>query len=145
MPDGTLEMSTDDPTSLLDEWAAAWTAGDVQRLLELFTDDCIYEDVGMGSINTGKEQIRNLEGGALLAGSRNVEVVLTACFVSGEYGAMEWRASGSRDAEIPGVSRDGRGFQIRGASVVQFRDGKISRCADYWDFYSLMRSLGRTD
>jgi ketosteroid isomerase-like protein len=36
---------------VLDEWAAAWSSSDVEKLLPLFTDDVRYEDVTVGAVN----------------------------------------------------------------------------------------------
>ncbi len=37
-------MAASDVARVLDEWAAAWLAHDTERILALFTDDCVYED-----------------------------------------------------------------------------------------------------
>jgi len=33
-------------------------------------------------------------------------------------------------------------FEVRGSSVVEFRDGKISRNSDYWDLATYMKQVG---
>jgi hypothetical protein len=33
-------------------------------------------------------------------------------------------------------------MSIRGSTVIELRDGKISRVADYWDVATLLRQLG---
>jgi ketosteroid isomerase-like protein len=33
-------------------------------------------------------------------------------------------------------------FEVRGSSIVEFRDGKISRNSDYWDLATYMKQVG---
>jgi ketosteroid isomerase-like protein len=33
-------------------------------------------------------------------------------------------------------------FEVRGATVVDFRDGRISRNSDYWDLTTYLRQVG---
>jgi ketosteroid isomerase-like protein len=35
-------------------------------------------------------------------------------------------------------------FEVRGAAVVGFTDGKISRNSDYWDLATYMKQVGLT-
>jgi uncharacterized protein (TIGR02246 family) len=49
-------MSTD--IAVLDQGATAWSSHDVDRVLRLFTDNCVYEDVPTGARNTGKDALR---------------------------------------------------------------------------------------
>ena len=43
---------------MLDDWAMAWSVHDVDKLLSLFTDDCVYEDVTLGAVNHGKAELK---------------------------------------------------------------------------------------
>jgi ketosteroid isomerase-like protein len=40
--------SIDDQKRAIERWAASWSAHDLERLLLLFTEDLVYEDVPMG-------------------------------------------------------------------------------------------------
>lgn len=46
-------MSQSDLERMLDEWAEAWTSHDIERLVNLFTEDCLYEDVALGAASRG--------------------------------------------------------------------------------------------
>jgi hypothetical protein len=39
---------------VLDQWAAAWSSSDVDKVLPLFTDDVVYEDVTFGSVTDAR-------------------------------------------------------------------------------------------
>ena len=43
-------MATADGAWVLDEWAAAWSAHDTERILALYPDDCVYEDVAFSVV-----------------------------------------------------------------------------------------------
>ncbi len=42
---------------MFDDWAMAWTSNDPEKVLALFTDDCVFEDVTFGVVARGKEEI----------------------------------------------------------------------------------------
>ena len=41
-------MATSEVEGVLDEWAAAWSAHNTEKILALYTDDCVHEDVTFG-------------------------------------------------------------------------------------------------
>jgi ketosteroid isomerase-like protein len=48
-------MATSDLERMLDDWAMAWSSAennDPERVLALFADDCVFEDVTFG-VNLG--------------------------------------------------------------------------------------------
>jgi len=42
---------------MLDDWATTWSSRDPDKVLSLFTDDYVYEDVTFGAINHGKKEL----------------------------------------------------------------------------------------
>jgi steroid delta-isomerase-like uncharacterized protein len=55
---------------------------------------------------------------------------------------MEWVWHGRQTKDFPGLPATNKPFEVRGASVVEFRDGKISRDSDYWDLATYTRQVG---
>lgn len=51
-------ISADDQKRAIEAWARLWTAHDMDRLLPLFTEDVVYEDVTMGVVNHGVAELR---------------------------------------------------------------------------------------
>ena len=74
---------------IVDDWATAWSSREPDKVLSLFTDDCVYEDVTFGVINHGKKELRAFAEG-VFAGIPDFKVELTARFVAGTWGGMEW-------------------------------------------------------
>jgi steroid delta-isomerase-like uncharacterized protein len=127
--------------SLIDEWAAAWSSHDMERVLALFTDDCVYDDVALGLVNHGQEELRTF-GQRFLVFSPDLRLELTAQSRSGLVAHAEWVFSGTQRAEFMGRPTSGKHWSLRGASGFELRDGKIQRCSDYWDVGALLNQLG---
>jgi steroid delta-isomerase-like uncharacterized protein len=128
---------------LLDQWATAWSSNDATKLIPLFTSDVSYEDVTFAVSNQGSEALREFASGTF-ASFADLNFELKSRFVSadGKWGAIEWVWRGRQIKDFPGLPATNKPFQVRGASVVEFREGKISRDADYWDLATYMRQVG---
>ena len=80
--------------TILDAWASAWSAHDLQRVLSLVTDDCVYDDVALDVVNRGRDQLRAF-GDAFLAGVPDLKVELKESFATENKAAVEWLMSGT--------------------------------------------------
>ena len=134
-------MESMDATRLLEGWAAAWSSGDVQQVLALFVDDCTYEDVTLGAVNHGQEELKAF-GDIFFAAAPDLKVELISTWAAGDRAAAEWRMSGTHKGDLPGMPATGREFAFRGMSAFELRGDRLSRCSDYWDMATLMRTLG---
>jgi steroid delta-isomerase-like uncharacterized protein len=118
-------------------WAQAVNPFDPAALSALFADDAVYEDVPIGKVFEGRSEIeRNNRESVQTVPDLRLEDV--SGFVVGATGAIEWRMAGSMRAE---GSDSPTAFAVRGASILQLRDGLVSRCSDYWDLGTMMRQL----
>jgi steroid delta-isomerase-like uncharacterized protein len=126
--------SADLPQSLVD----AWNSHDPDRILALFTDDPIYEDVAMGVANRGREAIlRFLRAGAA---GMDTRFALMQAVTGPDRAAFEWTMTGTSTRAEPGGAAT-RTFTVRGASVLDIVGGRISHIRDYWDHGTLTRQL----
>ena len=130
---------------VLDQWAPAWSSNDVEKLLPLFTDDVDYEDVRLGAKNHGRNALRDFASGAFAAFA-DMKFESKSRFVAadGKSGALEWTWRSRQTKDFPGLPATNKPFEIRGATVVEFTDGKISRNSDYWDLATYMKQVGLT-
>lgn len=127
---------------VLDEWAAAWKSHDIDRLLRLFTDDCVYEDVALGAVSRGHGELREFAA-QTFAILPDFDLQVTSQFISGGRGAIEWIMSGTQAFAVPGFPAEGKRFSgLRAATIVEFRDGEIQRNTDYWDGAAVLRQTG---
>jgi len=128
--------------AVLDEWAVGWSTG-VERLLPLFTDDVYYEDTGFGVVNRGQAELRAYVS-ATFAAIADMRIEVRSRFVAadGRWGAIEWVWRGRQIKDFPDLPATDKPFEIRGLTVVEFRDGKIRRNTDYWNLAEYKRQAG---
>jgi steroid delta-isomerase-like uncharacterized protein len=89
---------------MLDDWAVAWSSSDTndpERVLALFADDCVFEDVTFGVVARGKEELRRFVNGAFVA-VPDFKYGLTSRFAAGQWAAVEWVMSGTHKGDFPG-------------------------------------------
>jgi steroid delta-isomerase-like uncharacterized protein len=123
------------------DWAGAWSHHDVDKLLSLCTDDCVYEDVTMGAVSRGKAELRRFAG-AVFAAFPDFKIDLTSGLVAGSWAAAEWTMSGTHKGDLPGLPATGKRFSVRGSTICELRDGKIQRNSDYWDMVTFLKQVG---
>jgi len=133
-------MATD-VERMLEDYLAAWNSHDVEKIASFFTDDCVYEDVAMGAVNRGKEQVKAFVSGTFTA-FPDFKLERTSSFVAGDWRGAEWIMSGTHTGDIPGLPVTGKSFSTRGASITELHEGKIRRNSDYWNLASFLQQLG---
>lgn len=134
-------MTTINIEHTLDEWAVGWSTRDIERVVALCTEDCVYEDVPLGVTNHGKEELRAF-GQQVFNAFPDFKIELTTQAAAGDWAMLEWTMSGTHQADLPGMPATGKSFSVRGATALQLDDGRISRDSDYWDMATLLTQLG---
>lgn len=136
-------MASAEVNRVFDEWAAAWASHDVERVVGLFTDDCMFEDVTFELSVRGREQLRGLVP-AVFAAMPDVIFEVTGGIAGGDGAAIEWVMSGTHKGDLPGMPATGKRFSVRGTTILELQDGKIRRESDYWDAVTFMKQVGLT-
>jgi steroid delta-isomerase-like uncharacterized protein len=131
-----------DQKRAIENWAKLWSAHDMQRLLQIFTGDAVYEDVTMGAVNRGAAAITTF-GEGFLAGFPDVTFELQSSFANGINGGAEWVMRGTHSGNLPNLPATGKRVEVRGASIFEFAGDKIRRCSDYWDMATFLKQLGQ--
>ena len=134
-------VSVDDQTRAIEQHWAYWSAHDMDRLLSLFTDDAVYEDVTMGAVNRGPAQLRAF-GEGFFGGFPDVTFELKSSFANGSSGGAEWIMRGTHTGDLPGMPATRKRMEVSGASIFEFAGDKIRRCSDYWDMATFLKQLG---
>ena len=133
-PDG---KSTDADAAVAEKWIAAWNSHNPDKMLSVFTDDIVYEDVAFGEVSHGSAELRKFAASEF-DGVPDLELKLLRADIHGGHGTIEWMFSGT-DKD---VFKTGKKFSVRGVSVIYMRDGKISRNLDFYDVATIMRQVG---
>jgi ketosteroid isomerase-like protein len=118
-----------DIQSLLIELCDAFNAHDLDRIMELFADDCVLDmprgSEPWGARYQGKADVRQALAGRF-AGLPDVHYGEAEHFVdaAAQTGMSKWLLTGT----TPGGERR----RVRGCDFYVFRDGKVRRKDSYW-------------
>ena len=120
-------MRSDDLQRLLIEHTEAWNSHDLDRLMRLFADDCVFDASGgpdfCGSRFSGRVQVRSTFA-AVLDSMPDANWGDGRHFVLAEdYGVSEWRLHGT----LP----DGTRLDVLGCDFVTVRDTEIIRKSSF--------------
>ena len=137
------------PTPALDSlpaplatWVTAWETGDVEGILAAYTDDAVLEDVALGTVARGKDEIRAYVEGQFAASS-DLSIRTTSIFVAGDWAANEWTLTGTYTGQIPGLPPGaGQSITVRGAGILELEGDKIRVDREYWDAYAFLVAAG---
>jgi len=120
-----------------EQWIAGWNSHSPDKMLSLFADDILYEDVAFGPVSHGKAEVKKFASDEFEA-VPDLELKLLRSEIHGGHGTIEWSFSGT-DKDI---YKTGKKFSVRGVSVIDVRDGKIVRNLDFYDSGTIMRQVG---
>jgi len=130
-----------DVEKVFDDYNAAWNSHDVERIVSLFTDDGVHEDIAIGAVSRGKEELKSFIGTTFVF-FPDFKAEVTSRFGAGDWSAREWVMTGTQKGDMPGLPATGKSFSLRGASITELKEGKIRRNTDYWNLASLLQQLG---
>jgi steroid delta-isomerase-like uncharacterized protein len=123
--------------TIADQWAVAWNSHDAEKIVALFVENGVYEDIAFGSTNRGAAALRSYAK-AYFDAVPDMKTSVTSASVKGGRGYIEWVFSGTD----VGLYNTNKKFSIRGVSIVTTKDGKITRDRDYYDLAGLMKQVG---
>jgi steroid delta-isomerase-like uncharacterized protein len=109
-----------DSLKLLERFAEAWNRHDLDALLSMMTDDCVFEASAGSKVNgersEGKQAVRAAYA-AVFETFPDAHWANARHFVAGNRGVSEWTFTGTR--------KDGKRVEVTGCDLFTFRDGKI--------------------
>jgi steroid delta-isomerase-like uncharacterized protein len=113
--------------AVLGQMLAAFNRHDLNAIMSLFTDDCVFESPRgaepWGTRFIGRAEVR--EGlAARFRGIPDVRNGDDRHFVAGERGASEWT--------LTGTTTEGKRLEVRGCDLWTFEGDRITRKDSYW-------------
>jgi len=118
------------------------STGNVQQLQHDYHENAIVEDSMYPQPFVGRQAIMNRKS-AGFAAMPDMHITVTRRIVRGDQLTVEWVATGTHQADYPGLPATGRTFSIPGVTVVVRKHGKIVRESLYYDMTEVQRQLGR--
>jgi steroid delta-isomerase-like uncharacterized protein len=107
--------------ALLDRFADAWNGHDLDALMSMMTDDCVFESSAGPDVNGQRSEGKN----AVRAAYAAVFVAFPDAqwrnprhFISGNRAVTEWTFTGTQS--------DGKRVEVNGCDVFTVREGKIA-------------------
>ena len=106
-------------------FSAAFGSGDVDAIMALMTDDCVFESTGPAPDGVRHEGAAAVRGvwDQLFGETPAAAFIEEESFVHGDRGVLRWRFEW-QDA-------DGAPGHVRGVDVVRLRDGKVCEKLSY--------------
>ncbi len=115
------------------KYIEAYNARDVSRMLALFDDQCVFENISGGKVTVRTEDKAELEALAKKSSeafaSREQKVI--SIIESKNRLVAEIDYHGVLQADLSPDLKAGTELKLRGVSVVEFSAGKIVRLSDY--------------
>lgn len=140
-------MDGDELQAFIDRYNAAWNAHDVDAIVELHTEDSVFENHVTGDVNVGREEIGNAIR-SIFAVFPDLTFETRRAYIRDDLVVQEWTARGTHEGtmrrsgiEVPPT---GRTVDYKGMDVIPIRDGLVARKDVYSDSVTLLRQLGLT-
>jgi steroid delta-isomerase-like uncharacterized protein len=118
-------------------WIDGWNSKNPETLVSAFTADGVYEDVPFGIKKKGSTELRELHK-FFHDSVGDLYCKLVDAHIADRHGTIEWIFGGTD----VGVFKTGKTFAVPGVSVIEVKDGKISRNLDYYDAATIMKQVG---
>ena len=115
------ERSDADSLKLLERFGDAWNRHDLDELMSMMTDDCVFEASAGPEINGQRSEGRHAVRAAYAAVFETFPDAHWANarhLIAGNRGVSEWTFTGTR--------KDGKRVEVTGCDLFTFRDGKIA-------------------
>jgi steroid delta-isomerase-like uncharacterized protein len=127
-------------------WEAAWNSHEHARLLELMTDDIVYDDSSWPTTMRGHDDVRTFLDYAWRAfPDLRFEMVDGPYIVSGQpKAAFYWKGSGTHGGPLdpPGFAPTGARIEFEGADFHEYREGRVCRLRIVFDMIEVGRQIG---
>jgi steroid delta-isomerase-like uncharacterized protein len=127
-------------------WADAWNSHDPDRVLDLMTEDVVYDDSAWPSTMRGHSEVRQFLDYTWRAFPDLRFELVTGPFLhqDGTKATYHWHGSCTHSGVVdpPGLAATGKRVEFEGFDLHEYRDGRVSRLLIVFDLADFMRQLG---
>jgi len=132
----------------IDRYNEAWADHDVDAIVELHTEDSVFENHTTGDVNVGKDAIGNAIRGIFTV-FPDLTFETRRQYIRDDLVVQEWTARGTHLGKMTRagleVEPTGKAVEYRGMDVIPIDGGKVARKDVYSDGVTLLRQLGLTE
>ena len=118
-----------------------WGSHDIEKVLSIYSDDCLYQDFALGRTNRGKEELEAFAK-STFTWSPDIQFEVRSAYSSGDWAVCDWIMKGTHTGATPGLLATGKNFSLYGASIMQIRNDKIIQQSDYWNTAIFLQQVG---
>jgi len=130
-----------DVEKTMKDWVAAWNSHDLDKTISFYSDDCVFEDNGLGITCKGKKELVTYCK-STFKNIPDIQYITKSLFNTGDWVAWEWTMTGTHSqSSNPAIKATGKRFSVIGASIIEIRNGKIRRETDYYNALTVMQQL----
>jgi steroid delta-isomerase-like uncharacterized protein len=133
-------MITDKAKQWSDQLFAAWNSHDVKRLLDLYDDDFIREDIGNHKLYSKEQLAKTFQ--AYITAFPDIQFTAEKLLGCEEQITICWRATGHHRGSIMNIPPTGKYINLTGVSVIELKNEKAYRIWYQWDQASMLRQMG---
>ena len=119
----------------------AMNSQDIERMLRLYSPECIADDVGQSSQLRGHAGLRNLLDMYWRA-FPDLRFAIMDTVIQDSRLVMVWMAEGTHQGLIMNIPPTGRRVRVRGVSIMNVEAGLITRGQSIWDMAGMLRHMG---
>jgi ketosteroid isomerase-like protein len=124
-------MKSEEAHGLMERFLAAWNSQDVQRVLDFYTEDCIYRDPGTRGVVNGHAGLRRYLTKLFQGWTMTWTLREYLPFGGTEGGALLWKARLT-------PARGGPAKEVEGMDLVVLRGDRLARNEVYFDRTALV-------
>jgi steroid delta-isomerase-like uncharacterized protein len=133
--------------AFIDRYNAAWNAHDVDAILDMHTEDSVFENHTTGDVNVGRDAIGTAIRGIFTV-FPDLEFETRRQYLRDSLVVQEWTARGTHLGKMSRagleVEPTGRTVEYRGMDIIPVENGRVARKDVYSDSVTLLRQLGLT-
>jgi steroid delta-isomerase-like uncharacterized protein len=127
-------------------WEAAWNSHQADRVLELMTEDIVYDDSAWPRTMHGHAEVREFIESAWRAMPDLEFHAIDGPFLmeGAPKAAFYWRGTGTFTGPLdpPGLAPTGARVAFEGCDIHEYRDGRVARLRIVFDQLDVSRQVG---
>ena len=119
----------------------AWNSYDLERVLHYYSEDYEAVDIGEPQVQHGRESVREMLVRYWKA-FPDLRFRVTDTVAEGDRIAISWSAEGTHQGSIMNIPPTGHKVHISGVSIIEVKDGLVTRGQYNWDLAGMLRHMG---